>query len=219
MTRALYSFLLRLLLPLALVRLYWRGLESPAYRRRVAERLALGRAGPEAQVWIHAVSVGEVQAAAPLIKRLLTRDPPVRVLVTTTTPTGAERLHERFGESVPHRYTPYDLPGVIDRFLAQTRPSLLIILETEIWPNTLAGCAARGIPVILANARLSERSARGYQRFARLTRETLRRRPVPTRARTSPCWRCIGRCAPVCQTPCSSWCHVIPSASSGLPSW
>jgi 3-deoxy-D-manno-octulosonic-acid transferase len=174
MTRGLYSFLLGLLLPLALVRLYWRGLESPAYRRRVGERLALGRAGPAAEVWIHAVSVGEVQAAAPLIKRLLTRDPPVRVLVTTTTPTGAERLHERFGESVPHRYTPYDLPGVIDRFLAQTRPSLLIILETEIWPNTLAGCAARGIPVILANARLSERSARGYQRFARLTRETLR---------------------------------------------
>ena len=173
MTRRLYTFLLRLLLPLALLRLYWRSLKSPDYRRRVRERLALGPAGPATQVWIHAVSVGEVQAAEPLIRRLIEHDPPLSVLVTTTTPTGAERLRERLGESVAHRYTPYDLPGILDRFLSRTTPALLIVMETEIWPNTLAACARRGIPVILANARLSERSARGYRRLARLTRETL----------------------------------------------
>jgi 3-deoxy-D-manno-octulosonic-acid transferase len=173
MTRRIYSLLLLLLLPFALLRLYWRSLKSPDYRRRVGERLALGYAGPSAQVWVHAVSVGEVQAAEPLIRRLLARHPPPRVLVTTTTPTGAERLHERFGDAVPHRYTPYDLPSILDRFLNQTNPSLVIILETEIWPNTLAACAERGIPVILANARMSERSALGYRRFADLTRETL----------------------------------------------
>ncbi len=173
MTRRLYTFLLRLLLPLALLRLYWRSLKSPAYRRRVRERLALGPAGPATQIWIHAVSVGEVQAAEPLIRRLIEHDPPLSVLVTTTTPTGAERLHERLGDSVAHRHTPYDLPGILDRFLSRTTPALLIVMETEIWPNTLAACAERGIPVILANARLSERSAQGYRRLARLTRETL----------------------------------------------
>jgi 3-deoxy-D-manno-octulosonic-acid transferase len=175
MTRRIYTLLLRLMLPFALLRLYWRSFKAPAYRRRVGERLALGPPPPSVQVWIHAVSVGEVQAAQPLIGHLISREPPVRVLVTTTTPTGAERLTEGFGDRVAHRYTPYDLPGILDRFLGGATPSLLIVMETEIWPNTLAACAARGIPVILANARLSERSARGYGRFAKLTRETLRR--------------------------------------------
>jgi 3-deoxy-D-manno-octulosonic-acid transferase len=173
MTRRLYTLLLRFLLPLALLRLYWRSLKSPAYRRRVGERLALGHAAPATQVWIHAVSVGEVQAAEPLIRRLIEREPPLSVLVTTTTPTGAERLRECFADNPAHCYTPYDLPGILDRFLDRTHPKLLIVMETEIWPNTLAACAARGIPVILANARLSERSAHGYGRFAQLTRETL----------------------------------------------
>ncbi|MCG6896712.1 MAG: lipid IV(A) 3-deoxy-D-manno-octulosonic acid transferase [Thiocapsa sp.] len=174
MTRGLYTLSLHILLPFALLRLYWRSLKSPAYRKRISERLAIQPAGPAAQVWVHAVSVGEVQAAEPLIRRLLARDPPTRVLVTTTTPTGAERLRARFAARVPHRYTPFDLPAVVGRFLDQTDPSLVIVMETEIWPNMLATCAARGIPVILANARLSERSARGYRRVARLTGEALR---------------------------------------------
>lgn len=174
MTRTLYSLLLWLLLPFALARLYWRSLESPAYRQRIGERLALGARAPRTQIWIHAVSVGEVQAAEPLVRRLLAREPAPAILVTTTTPTGAERLRARFGDAIPHRYTPYDLPSLVGRFLDSVSPALVIVLETEIWPNTLAACAARGVPVILANARLSERSARGYRRIARLTRDTLR---------------------------------------------
>lgn len=176
MTIQAYTLLLRLLLPLALLRLFWRSLRSPAYRQRIAERLARDAPGPgPADVWLHAVSVGEVQAAQPLIRHLLGRETPLQVLVTTTTPTGAARLKELFGDSVAHRYTPYDLPEVVGRFLDRVRPRLAVVMETEIWPNTLAQCAARGIPAVLANARLSERSARGYARFPHLVRETLRR--------------------------------------------
>ncbi|WP_295408728.1 lipid IV(A) 3-deoxy-D-manno-octulosonic acid transferase [uncultured Thiocystis sp.] len=175
MTLGVYTLLLRLALPLALARLYWRGLRVPAYRRRVGERLAWGAPAPQAWIWIHAVSVGEVQAAEPLIRSLLKRAPSRRILVTTTTPSGAARLRALFGDAVSHRYTPFDLPGILERFLAQTRPRLTIVMETEIWPNTLSVCERRGIPVVLANARLSERSARGYARIAGLTRATLAR--------------------------------------------
>jgi 3-deoxy-D-manno-octulosonic-acid transferase len=175
MTLGLYTLLLRLALPLVLLRLYWRSLKSPAYRRRSGERLALGPPAPKAEIWIHAVSVGEVQAAEPLIRQLLLHDSARSILVTTTTPTGAARLRELLGERAAHRYTPYDLPGVLRRFLRQVTPRLLIVMETEIWPNTLARCERQGIPVVLANARLSERSARGYARIAGLTRASLTR--------------------------------------------
>lgn len=175
MTLGAYSILLRMLLPIALVRLYLRSLKAPAYRRRIGERLALGEAAPRADLWIHAVSVGEVQAAELLIRRLRARDSGLRILVTTTTPTGAARVRDLLGDAVAHRYTPYDLPGVMRRFLDQVRPRLVVVVETEIWPNMLAACARNGIPVVLANARLSARSARGYARVAGLTSETLRR--------------------------------------------
>ncbi|MBN2885940.1 MAG: lipid IV(A) 3-deoxy-D-manno-octulosonic acid transferase [Chromatiaceae bacterium] len=174
MRRALYSLLLRLALPFALARLYWRARRAPAYRERIGERLARASL-PEVDVWVHAVSVGEAQAAVPLIERLLARDPPCRVLVTTTTPTGAERVRARFGERVTQRYCPYDLPAFMARFLDAARPRLVLVMETEIWPNLLACCAQRHIPVGLVNARLSARSARGYARLGRFTRETLRR--------------------------------------------
>jgi len=175
-TLTLYTLLLRLLLPLALVRLLWRSLRAPAYRRRIGERLVLrGSAAGPADVWVHAVSVGEVQAAAPLIRHLLTRDPPQRILVTTTTPTGAARVADLFGQTVTHRYTPFDLPGMVGRFLDAVRPRLILVMETEIWPNTLAEANRRQISVVLANARLSDRSARGYARLQPLTRETLNR--------------------------------------------
>ncbi len=173
MTRVLYTLLLRLALPFAVARLYWRSLKTPAYRQRISERLTWGRPAPPVGIWIHAVSVGEAQAAAPLIRYLLNRAPSRPILVTTTTPTGAERLHDLFGETVAHRYTPFDLPTILTRFLAQTQPRLVIIMETEIWPNMLNMCARQSIPVVLANARLSARSAHGYARFASLTRQTL----------------------------------------------
>ncbi|NEV60628.1 lipid IV(A) 3-deoxy-D-manno-octulosonic acid transferase [Thiorhodococcus minor] len=175
MTLGVYSILLRLLLPMALLRLYARSLKAPAYRRRIGERLASGDAAPRADLWIHAVSVGEVQAAELLIRRLRGRDPALRVLVTTTTPTGAARVQDLLGDAVAHRYTPYDLPGVMRRFLHQVRPRLVVVVETEIWPSMLAACERQGIPVVLANARLSARSARGYARVGGLTRETLQR--------------------------------------------
>lgn len=176
MTLTLYTRLLRLLLPLALARLLWRSLRAPAYRRRIGERLALAHSLPEtADVWVHAVSVGEVQAAAALIRHLLGRRPPQRVLVTTTTPTGADRVTNLFGAAVTHRYTPFDLPEMVGRLLDRVRPRLVLVMETEIWPNTLAQAERRGIPVVLANARLSARSARGYGRLQPLTRETLGR--------------------------------------------
>lgn len=174
-TFGLYTLLLRLVLPIVLARLYWRGVKVPAYRRRVGERLVLGQHTPRTGVWIHAVSVGEVQAAELLIRHLLARQPLQRILVTTTTPTGAARVLDLFGDAVLHRYTPFDLPSILERFLDQARPRLAIVMETEIWPNTLKVCARRGIPVILANARLSERSARGYAQIAGLIRPTLAR--------------------------------------------
>ena len=161
MNLSLYTLLLRFALPLVVLRLLWRSLASPEYRQRIGERLARGKPAPRADIWLHAVSVGEVQAAEPLIRTLLARNPAPRLLVTTTTPTGAARLRDLFGDQMAHRYTPYDLPEILSRFLDQVSPRLLLVMETEIWPNTLALCARRGIPVVLANARLSARSAKG----------------------------------------------------------
>lgn len=172
----LYTPLLWLLLPLALLRLLWRSRRVPAYRQRWRERLAFYPVAPSpAAVWLHAVSVGEVQAAQPLIRHLRDRDAANGVLVTTTTPTGAQRLAGLFSEPVPHLYTPFDLPPVVRRFLDRVRPRLVVVMETEVWPNLLKECAARRIPVILANARLSERSASGYARLGRFARATFGR--------------------------------------------
>jgi len=171
--RRLYTLLWVLALPLALLRLLWRSRRAPAYRRRWAERL--GRFTPPARtggVWVHAVSVGETQAAQPLIKRLLGEPRAQPVTVTTTTPTGSVRVSELFGDQVFHVYLPFDLPWAVDGFLERVQPRLLIMVETEIWPNLLARCAAHGIPTLLANGRLSARSARRYARLDGFTRET-----------------------------------------------
>ena len=169
--RAIYTAVLYLATPFLLARLLWRGLlRNPGYRRRLGERLGLGaRIGArEGCLWIHAVSVGEAQAAAPIVKALRERRPGEAILVTSTTPTGAERISQTFGAGIVHRYLPLDLPGAVARFLDRTGPRVAIIMETEIWPNLLAGCRARGVPVVMANVRLSEHSAAGYRRFRRL---------------------------------------------------
>ena len=174
--RGLYTAALWGLVPLALGRLWLRGTRVPAYRERLGERFGLAppRPGPPA-VWVHAVSVGEVQAALPLVERLRRELPGVPVAMTTVTPTGAERVRERLGTGVHHCYLPYDLPGAVGRFLERVRPAVGVIMETELWPNLYAACEARGVPVVVANARLSPRSWRGYRRLGRLARETLRR--------------------------------------------
>src|SRR5690606_26985921 len=114
----------------------------------------------DAPVWLHAVSVGEVNAAAPLVDALLAARPDLRLVVTTITPTGSERVQALWGDGVTHVYLPYDLPGAVGRFLDQFRPALALIVETELWPNLLFGCRDRGIPTHILNARLSARSLR-----------------------------------------------------------
>lgn len=172
----LYSLLLYLALPFLLLRLAWRSRRAPAYRERWGERLGhYGQRPLQARIWIHAVSVGEVQAAEPLIKHFLARYPDTGVMVTTTTPTGSERLRALFEDRVHHLYTPFDLTPIVNRFLGAVGPRLAVVMETEIWPNMLSACERRGIPVVLANARLSARSARGYARLGGFTGKTLRR--------------------------------------------
>ncbi|MEE4144039.1 MAG: lipid IV(A) 3-deoxy-D-manno-octulosonic acid transferase [Halieaceae bacterium] len=174
--RLFYSALYYCLLPLLVLRLLWRSRRAPAYRRRLAERFGCfpGR-GPDAApaIWVHAVSVGESLAAAPLVESLLLRFPDYPVVFTTTTPTGSERVRALFGGRVFHVYAPWDLPGSLGRFLRRTRPRLLVIMETELWPNMLHRARAAGCDILLANARLSERSASGYARLPGLTRQML----------------------------------------------
>ncbi|MEW6463635.1 MAG: lipid IV(A) 3-deoxy-D-manno-octulosonic acid transferase [Pseudomonadota bacterium] len=170
MNRHLYTLLLHLALPLIALRLALRARKAPAYARRIKERFsfALPPLKPGG-IWVHAVSVGESIAAAPMIRALQARYPELPITVTCMTPTGSERIQALFGDSVQHCYLPYDLPWAAARFLDRVRPRLAVVMETELWPNHIHQCARRGIPVALANARLSERSARGYARFGKLT--------------------------------------------------
>ena len=175
MGRWLYSALLYLIFPAILLILWYRGLKDPAYRRNVRQRFGHIPDAPEAGcIWVHAVSVGETLAAVPLIRRLMAQYPDRTMLVTTMTPTGAERVHAAFGDRVRHCYIPYDLPHMVNRFVSRVRPALLVIMETEVWPNVVHACASREIPVVLANARLSEGSARGYGRVKALVRPVFR---------------------------------------------
>jgi len=171
--RFLYSFLLYLLIPVALTRLALRGLRNRGYWHRWAERFGFVQRLDGPVIWVHAVSVGEVRASAPLVKALARAYPGHRVLITTMTPTGSATVRELFGNSVAHCYVPYDLPTAVWHFLDRTEPQLALILETELWPNLFYQCRKRGIPLVLANVRMSEKSARGYRRFAGFTRTTL----------------------------------------------
>lgn len=175
MIRSLYSLLLTLLLPLAFVRLWFKGRTNPDYMQRWGERLGYMPDLPKRpRLWVHAVSVGETVAAAPLIRQWQATHPDWAVLVTTTTPTGAAQVRRLFGDTVEHCYLPFDLPGTMGRFIDRTRPTLGIVIETEIWPNLYANCHKAGIPLLLANARLSERSYSAYRRLRWLIGPTLR---------------------------------------------
>ena len=169
--RTFYTILFLHLLPLFVLRLFWRGRKAPAYKQRIHERFAMipKRRSDKPLIWVHAVSVGESIAATPMIKRLQQQYPEHEFCITTTTPTGSDRVRAAFSDTVLHYYLPYDLPSFIAKFIAQIKPELVIIMETELWPNMLAVCEEKGVPAILANGRMSARSARGYQRFSSLT--------------------------------------------------
>lgn len=161
--RQLYSLFMVLLTPILLLRLCWKSKGLPAYRQRIAERFAL-KPLKTADLWLHAVSLGEVVAATPLIEAFLEKG--WQVLVTTMTPTGSERLQKHFGLRIAHQYIPYDIPWLMQRFYRQVQPRMALIMETELWPNMIHFAAAAKIPLYLLNARLSDRSLRQYQKVA-----------------------------------------------------
>lgn len=175
---SLYSVLFYLALPLILIRLLLRSRKAPLYRRRWAERFGFCALSSDFNknrqtVWIHAVSVGETNAAAPLIRQLQQHYPALQIMITTMTATGSERVRALFGDSVFHSYAPYDLPAAMNRFLDRLNPALLVIMETELWPNMIHCSSRKGVKLLLANARLSEKSAQGYRRFSALTADML----------------------------------------------
>lgn len=175
--RLAYSWLWRAALPWLALKLACRNRRSVGVGAGNHWLARLGKfdlpARTRPRVWVHAVSVGEVQAASPLVRALLAALPNHEIVMTTTTATGAAAAGRALGDAVVHLPMPFDLPGAVDRFLSRVEPGLVVILETELWPNLLAACESRGVPVALVNARLSPRSWRAYARLPSLTREML----------------------------------------------
>lgn len=174
--RGLYSAVLYLLTPVTVYHLIWRGFRFSEYFQRWNERYGSYPQAPprKADVWLHAVSVGEVNAAAPVVDALRKARPDLRWVITTITPTGSARVTALWGDAVDHVYAPYDLPGAVARFLSHYQPSVALVMETELWPNLLFGCHDRRIPTYILNARLSARSLRGYSVLRPLIARTLR---------------------------------------------
>ena len=176
MLELLYTTLLYLIQPLIWIRLWVRGRKAPAYRKRWGERYGFYRQPLKAGgIMLHSVSVGETLAAIPLVRALRHRYPDLPITVTTMTPTGSERVQSAFGKDVQHVYLPYDLPDALNRFLDKIDPKLVLIMETELWPNLIASLHRRHIPLVIANARLSERSAAGYAKLGSFVRTLLQR--------------------------------------------
>jgi 3-deoxy-D-manno-octulosonic-acid transferase len=172
--RLAYVFLTYLLSPL--YALYWifRGLINQSYWDRLGQRLGFGYPVMSGgSIWIHAVSVGEVQATVPLLKVLQERFPNRKLVLTTVTPTGAERVSALYDDLVTHCYIPFELPFAVRNFFNSIKPDLALIMETEIWPNLYDACGGRQIPLILVSARISPQSVERYRRFLPLFRETL----------------------------------------------
>ncbi len=172
--RFIYVILGYLLIPVLLGHLLWRSRTNPEYRQRISERFGRGHARlPQPSIWVHAVSVGEIQAAAALVRALLELYPTQPVVLTTVTPTGAQRARELFGDAVVHSYAPFDLTGAVRKFFDWSRPKLLIVLETELWPNLYHECGRRDVPLVLASARVSPKSVNRYRWMLSLFRQTL----------------------------------------------
>src|SRR5450755_2377698 len=169
MVRRLYSLLMTVLAPLAFAAMLCRGLRDRRYWAGLRERFGWGPAvDGSASIWLHAVSLGEVSAAAALVRALRTRYPEFPFVLGTATQTGRARAQALFGGEVAIRFLPYDTPGSVARFLARIRPRLAIIMETELWPNLLHECRRRGVPVVFASARLTEKSVARYRRLGTL---------------------------------------------------
>jgi len=174
MNQTLYSLIGYLLLPIMVLRLIIKGLKSPAYYQRIGERLGFVDKIPVPIIWVHCVSVGEFRAAIVLIDQLIQNYPEHRILVTTTTPTGSQAVINHYQSEVLHFYFPFDLPIIVNRYIKKINPKLCILLETEIWPNLVHALNKNSIPVLLVNARLSQRSLEKYQKFApNLAKQTL----------------------------------------------
>lgn len=180
MNRAFYNFAFYLLLPIIVLRLLWRALflPAPAYARRWGERLgfvdqALEGRTEQRWIWVHAASVGESVAISPLVLKLRRERPDWGIVVTTMTPTGSSRVEELFGHEVCHVYAPYDYAGAVKRFLKAFKPALVVLVETELWPNLVYYSKKSGASIMVANARLSEKSFRGYQKFSALGKPML----------------------------------------------
>jgi len=173
--RFIYTLTLYLLTPFVVYRLAARGIKYHGYFARWRERFGFfADPGVRDSIWIHAVSLGEVNAAIPLIEALMRRYSDSQFVITTVTPTGSDRVLRLFGDRVFHVYLPYDLTTAVKRFLDRVRPRLAVIMETEIWPNLFMTCAERGISIVIANARLSEKSLRGYWPIQPLARRAIR---------------------------------------------
>ncbi len=174
MNRFLYSILLSMVLLFVPFKLWWRGIKQPAYRQHWPERFGFYQLKPTKPViWLHCVSVGETRAAEPLIKALQTQYPNYQILLTHTTPTGRETSEQLFGEDVQRVYLPYDVPFAVQRFLQHFQPKIGLLMETELWFNLIAACKKSAIPLLLLNARLSEKSAKGYGKLGNLVKQGL----------------------------------------------
>ena len=171
--RFVYLLAVYLAAPVISVVFLWRGVRDRGYWRNFGERFGFGAPAAPHGVWIHAVSVGEVQACAPLVGVLRQRYPDLPLTVTAVTPTGAARARALFGGAAQVRYVPFDLPGAVRRFFARVQPRLAVIVETELWPNLYRECGRRRVPLVLASARLSARSVGRYRRLGALFRDTL----------------------------------------------
>lgn len=171
MARFIYTLVFYMLVPIILCKLWWRGIKAPAYRQRWRERLGFSLPDKDFKaqpIWIHAVSVGETLAIVPLVKLIQARHPSVPIVMTTMSVTGAERVNATFGDSVTHYYCPYDIPCALGRFIEKVNPRGCVIVETELWPNLIHSCNRKHVPILVANARLSQRSAKGYKRLKSL---------------------------------------------------
>ena len=170
-----YSLFLYVIGPAIFLHLWLRGRKASAYRKRWSERLGIyGKKLQTDSLIIHCASVGEIMAASPLIKQLMIEYPSQKITITCNTPTGSEQIIKIFGGAVQHIYLPLDFYGSVKRFLNKLRPAAVIILETELWPNLIFQSKSRNIPILVLNARLSEKSLKGYQLIEPLSRQLMR---------------------------------------------